>query len=158
MRRLHASFVIDWLIRCSGIGLKFISIIILSSTIIINSGVLNIIPHWEYLWPWWYYIDYQMMNYTLNISESHHNWLCLVLIHEIGWMEYDYTSTSLSYIFASCMLAFCVNLSIFLVIGKTDPIAYNVLGHFKLCVILLTGYIIHPQHHSFVHPLVGWYQ
>jgi hypothetical protein len=62
-------------------------------------------------------------------------------------MEYDYTMTSFTYIFGSCVLAFCVNLSIFLVIGKTDPIAYNVLGHFKLCVILLTGYAIltHPS-------------
>lgn len=59
-----------------------------------------------------------------------------------GWMEFPFTSVSLTYILGSCLLAFCVNLSIFLVIGKTDPIAYNVLGHFKLCVILLTGFII----------------
>ena len=36
-------------------------------------------------------------------------------------------------------LAFCVNLSVFLVIGRTSPITYNVLGHFKLCVVLLGG-------------------
>lgn len=42
-------------------------------------------------------------------------------------------------LFLSCCLAFCVNLSIFLVIGKTSPISYNVLGHAKLIVILTYG-------------------
>lgn len=42
-------------------------------------------------------------------------------------------------LFFSCCLAFCVNLSIFLVIGKTSPISYNVLGHAKLIVILTYG-------------------
>jgi solute carrier family 35 protein E3 len=36
-------------------------------------------------------------------------------------------------------LAFCVNLSVFLVIGRTSPITYNVLGHFKLSFILAGG-------------------
>merc|ERR1719242_246576 len=39
----------------------------------------------------------------------------------------------------SCCFAFCVNLSIFLVIGRTSPISYNVLGHCKLIVILSFG-------------------
>jgi len=39
----------------------------------------------------------------------------------------------------SCLLAFCVNLSIYLVVGRTSPVAYNVLGHFKLLVILAGG-------------------
>merc|ERR1712083_293347 len=39
----------------------------------------------------------------------------------------------------SCILAFLVNLSIFLTIGRTSPITYNVLGHFKLCVVTIGG-------------------
>lgn len=58
-----------------------------------------------------------------------------------GWMEYEYTIPSLTAILGSSSLAFLVNLSIFLVIGKTSPVAYNVLGHFKLCVILLSGFL-----------------
>lgn len=42
----------------------------------------------------------------------------------------------------SCVLAFCVNLSIFLVVGATSPISYNVLGHGKLLVILTFGIIV----------------
>ena len=46
---------------------------------------------------------------------------------------------SMLVLLASCLLAFCVNLSIYLVVGKTNPIVYNVLGHFKLLVILTGG-------------------
>lgn len=42
----------------------------------------------------------------------------------------------------SGVLAFLVNISIFLVIGKTSPVTYNVLGHFKLCVILSLGFLL----------------
>lgn len=44
-------------------------------------------------------------------------------------------------ILVSSVLAFLVNLSIFLVIGKTSPVTYNVLGHFKLTVILSLGFL-----------------
>lgn len=44
-------------------------------------------------------------------------------------------------ILMSSILAFLVNLSIFLVIGKTSPVTYNVLGHFKLTVILTLGFV-----------------
>jgi len=62
-----------------------------------------------------------------------------------GWMEYPYSTASLAAICGSCLLAFCVNLSIFLVIGKSSPIAYNVLGHFKLCVVLFTGWMLFAE-------------
>ncbi|EPY36472.1 solute carrier family 35, member E3 [Strigomonas culicis] len=44
-------------------------------------------------------------------------------------------------IFLTGVLAFLVNLSIFLVIGKTSPVTYNVLGHTKLCIILSMGFV-----------------
>lgn len=45
-------------------------------------------------------------------------------------------------IISSGVVAFLVNLSIFLVIGKTSPVTYNVLGHFKLCLILFGGFVL----------------
>lgn len=45
-------------------------------------------------------------------------------------------------IVVSSLLAFLVNLSIFLVIGKTSPVTYNVLGHFKLTIILTLGFVV----------------
>jgi solute carrier family 35 protein E3 len=41
----------------------------------------------------------------------------------------------------ACVVAFCVNLSLFMVIGKTSPLSYQVLGHGKLVFVLLGGII-----------------
>ncbi len=45
-------------------------------------------------------------------------------------------------IISSGIFAFLVNLSIFLVISGSSPVSYNVLGHGKLCVILVSGYTL----------------
>jgi solute carrier family 35, member E3 len=52
------------------------------------------------------------------------------------------SNEAIAAILVSSILAFLVNLSIFLVIGTTSPITYNVLGHFKLTVILLMGFLV----------------
>lgn len=52
------------------------------------------------------------------------------------------SSDAIFAITVSSCLAFLVNLSIFLVIGKTSPVTYNVLGHFKLTVILTLGFVV----------------
>ena len=54
------------------------------------------------------------------------------------------TSTSVGMwvaLISSCVLAFLVNLSIFLVVSATNPLSYNVLGHFKLIVVLTGGIV-----------------
>ena len=58
-----------------------------------------------------------------------------------GLLEYleNPSFGSMFALLVSCLLAFCVNLSIYLVVGRTNPIVYNVLGHFKLLVILTGG-------------------
>ena len=60
----------------------------------------------------------------------------------------DWSSGLVATIAISCFLAFCVNLSIFLVVGKTSPISYNVLGHCKLLVILTGGVVLFGEHVS----------
>jgi solute carrier family 35 protein E3 len=62
-----------------------------------------------------------------------------------GLLEYSYTIPALLDISFTAVLAFCVNISIYLVIGNTSPISYNVLGHFKLCVILLSGWLFFKE-------------
>lgn len=42
----------------------------------------------------------------------------------------------------SCLIAISVNFSTFLVIGKTSPVTYQVLGHLKTCLVLAFGYIL----------------
>ena len=61
---------------------------------------------------------------------------------------------SVFWTFLSSILAFLVNLSIFLVIGRTSPVSYNVLGHGKLCIILLSGYLIFGDAYS-IKNLIG---
>ena len=56
--------------------------------------------------------------------------------------DVDWSNGLIMTFFLSCGLAFCVNLSIFLVVGKTSPISYNVLGHMKLLVILSGSVLI----------------
>lgn len=42
----------------------------------------------------------------------------------------------------SCLISVSVNFSTFLVIGKTSPVTYQVLGHLKTCIVLGFGYVL----------------
>ncbi|CAN4119317.1 unnamed protein product [Withania somnifera] len=46
------------------------------------------------------------------------------------------------FIVLSCLIAVSVNFSTFLVIGKTSPVTYQVLGHLKTCLVLGFGYTL----------------
>lgn len=46
------------------------------------------------------------------------------------------------FIVLSCLIAVFVNFSTFLVIGKTSPVTYQVLGHLKTCLVLGFGYTL----------------
>jgi len=54
----------------------------------------------------------------------------------------DSMTASFIGVFISSILAFLVNLSTFLVIGKTSPVSYQVLGHSKLVVIMLSSFLM----------------
>ena len=72
--------------------------------------------------------------------------LCTPLFDEMldksGLLNYEYSAYSVFFILLSCVLAYCVNLSTYLVIGHTSPVSYQVLGHFKLLVILAAGIFV----------------
>jgi len=53
-----------------------------------------------------------------------------------------YKPEVLAAVLLTAVLAFIVNLSIFLTIAYTTPVSYNVLGHAKLCCILISGYVL----------------
>ena len=42
----------------------------------------------------------------------------------------------------SCLISVSVNFSTVLVIGKTSPVTYQVLGHLKTCLVLTFGYVL----------------
>ncbi|KAG1338139.1 UDP-xylose transporter 3 [Cocos nucifera] len=55
---------------------------------------------------------------------------------------FNYTPLVLVFIVLSCLISVSVNFSTFLVIGKTSPVTYQVLGHLKTCLILAFGYVL----------------
>jgi len=55
---------------------------------------------------------------------------------------FKYTPHVLIFIVLSCLISVSVNFSTFLVIGKTSPVTYQVLGHLKTCLVLAFGYIL----------------
>ncbi|KAL2938391.1 UDP-xylose transporter 1 [Bienertia sinuspersici] len=55
---------------------------------------------------------------------------------------FNYTPIVLGFIILSCLIAVSVNFSTFLVIGKTSPVTYQVLGHLKTCLVLGFGYTL----------------
>ncbi|KAL8057618.1 hypothetical protein ABFX02_04G195200 [Erythranthe guttata] len=55
---------------------------------------------------------------------------------------YNYSPLVVGFIVLSCLIAVFVNFSTFLVIGKTSPVTYQVLGHLKTCLVLAFGYTL----------------
>lgn len=55
---------------------------------------------------------------------------------------FNYTTQVLVFIIMSCLISVSVNFSTFLVIGKTSPVTYQVLGHLKTCLVLAFGYML----------------
>ncbi|KAK1861719.1 hypothetical protein I4F81_004299 [Pyropia yezoensis] len=61
-------------------------------------------------------------------------------LHSI-W-EYEFGVGNLSVLALTGVLAFLVNVSIFLVIGRSSAVSYNTLGHFKTCFILVSDFVL----------------
>ncbi|KAM0068436.1 putative sugar phosphate transporter domain-containing protein [Helianthus debilis subsp. tardiflorus] len=55
---------------------------------------------------------------------------------------FKYSPLVLGFIILSCLIAVSMNFSTFLVIGKTSPVTYQVLGHLKICLVLGFGYTL----------------
>ncbi|KAF4369126.1 hypothetical protein G4B88_020904 [Cannabis sativa] len=62
---------------------------------------------------------------------------------------HQYSPIVLAFIILSCIISVSVNFSTFLVIGKTSPVTYQVLGHLKTCLVLGFGYTL--LHDPFTH-------
>ncbi|XWS53290.1 hypothetical protein CRYUN_Cryun11dG0144300 [Craigia yunnanensis] len=55
---------------------------------------------------------------------------------------FKYSPIVLAFIILSCIISVSVNFSTFMVIGKTSPVTYQVLGHLKTCLVLGFGYTL----------------
>eukprot|EP00606_Chrysophyceae_sp_TOSAG23-5_P000656 GSChrysophyteH2.ASY1.ANO1.803.1 assembled CDS len=59
-----------------------------------------------------------------------------------GMLVYMFTTPTLLRIALSCVFALGVNISNYLVLGKTSPLTYQVLGHLKTILIILLGFVM----------------
>lgn len=67
--------------------------------------------------------------------------LCCPLLDDIrGILAFPYSVGLVVAILSSSLLAALVNVSTFLIIGHTSAITYNVVGHCKLCLVMLFGF------------------
>ncbi|XP_072955176.1 UDP-xylose transporter 3-like [Typha angustifolia] len=64
------------------------------------------------------------------------------LLTNLNVFAFNYTPQVLVFIVLSCLISVSVNFSTFLVIGKTSPVTYQVLGHLKTCLVLTFGYVL----------------
>ncbi|XP_028782276.1 UDP-xylose transporter 2 isoform X2 [Neltuma alba] len=64
------------------------------------------------------------------------------LLTDRNVFAFEYTTQVMFFIILSCLISISVNFSTFLVIGKTSPVTYQVLGHLKTCLVLAFGYIL----------------
>ncbi|XP_058198706.1 UDP-xylose transporter 3-like [Rhododendron vialii] len=64
------------------------------------------------------------------------------LLTDKNVFSFHYTPLVLGFIVLSCLISVSVNFSTFLVIGKTSPVTYQVLGHLKTCLVLGFGYVL----------------
>lgn len=62
---------------------------------------------------------------------------------------YNFTPHNSSIIAVTGFFGFLVNISIFLVIGRSSALSYNILGHCKTVVVLLSDYILFGRPFTF---------
>ncbi|CAM9970363.1 unnamed protein product, partial [Phaeothamnion confervicola] len=68
--------------------------------------------------------------------------LMMPLFDDMTALEaFPWSSAVAGRIAASCVLALGVNITNYVVLGKTDPLTYQVLGHFKTITILVLGFL-----------------
>lgn len=84
----------------------------------------------------------QLLAYQAPISALMLLVLTPMMEDATGILAFPYTSGLIVAIIGSGVLAALVNVSTFLIIGHTSAITYNVVGHCKLCLVLLFGFLL----------------
>lgn len=76
------------------------------------------------------------------------------MLEPVGWADpsdpntllgYKWTTSSTVAVVGSCLLGLLVTLTMFLFIGATSPLTFNVMGHAKSMLIILLGAVIFQE-------------
>lgn len=97
-----------------------------------------------------YYVIIKQPKYITDQVDSYFNmWLQIHIVIKLTRIYYSHIFFHYFwflcvqvFIILSCLIAVSVNFSTFLVIGKTSPVTYQVLGHLKTCLVLGFGYTL----------------
>mmetsp|Transcript_13236 Transcript_13236/g.40038 ORF Transcript_13236/g.40038 Transcript_13236/m.40038 type:complete len:106 (+) Transcript_13236:915-1232(+) len=68
--------------------------------------------------------------------------LCPIFDDIAAIRAFDYTPALIRDILISCVLALGVNVSNYLVLGKTSPLTYQVIGHLKTILTISFGILV----------------
>lgn len=60
-------------------------------------------------------------------------------------LSHEYDTGEVVLILISALIAVAVNVSSMQLIGRTSPVSYQVVGHAKTCLILISGYLFVPE-------------
>lgn len=69
-------------------------------------------------------------------------------------VQTEFSIPLVNHVLSSCVLALGVNISNYLVLGKTSPLTYQVLGHLKTILILVLGFVVF-QYQSNMRAVIG---
>jgi len=92
----------------------------------------------------------QLLYYTMPLSAVA-QLVTIPFVEDVGaLMSFEFVPGFLGCLTLSGMLAFCVNLSGFLVIGRATPVTYNVVTHCKTAAVILGGFLLFgsPLHYK----------
>lgn len=92
-------------------------------------------------------LDSMQLLYHTSPQIAMSMFVCIFLFEDITAIaSFDYSVPIVILTISTCFLAVLVNISNYLVIGKTSPITYQVVGHSKTCLVLILGFVIfsHP--------------
>jgi solute carrier family 35 protein E3 len=73
------------------------------------------------------------------------SFLLALVADDSGLSHYEWTGGAVALIGLGGLCAFGVNVTCYLVIGRTSPVTYGVTGHIKTLAILLFGYMVLHQ-------------
>lgn len=65
-----------------------------------------------------------------------------------GILHHNFQSMEIAFIFLTAFLAIGVNVTFFMLIGRTSALTYQVVGHVKTTLVFASGFVFFPEAHA----------
>eukprot|EP00659_Diplonema_papillatum_P012392 gene12392-19166_t len=84
----------------------------------------------------------QSCYYVSPVSAMLFGGAALVLDGVLRLQTFDFSFELIVLLLVSCVCAFCINLSVFIIVGKTSPVTYQVVGHVKTILVIVGDFVL----------------